>query len=87
MLRAWLANGNLRVSLLLGMWEDAADSDVDEKSAWGELLGDIVKHIAHGLRQSHGWPEAVTIDAIKAGFLASLDDFKRSVEGGYYESQ
>ena len=87
MLRAWIAGGNLRVSLLLGMWEDAPDGDVDEKHAWGELLGDVVKHVANGLQQSHGWSEAVTIGAIRAGFLASLADFEANIEGGYLTEQ
>jgi len=87
MVRAWIADGDLRVSLLLGMWADASDSDVDERYAWGELLGDLVRHIANGLRQSHDWPEAVTIASIRAGFLAKLADLESTIEGGYFERQ
>ena len=68
MLRAWIAHNDLHVSLLLGMWQDAAESEVDERQAWGELLGDLVQHIANGLAQSHGWEKEDTILRVAAAF-------------------
>ncbi len=61
MMRIWLAHDELYVSLLLGMWEDAEDCDVDERNAWGELLADTIRHIANGMEQSHGWDKKETI--------------------------
>ena len=37
MVRFWLANGEPNLSLLLGMYEDAEDCDVDELYAWGDI--------------------------------------------------
>lgn len=33
MIRVWLAHNQLHVSMLLGMWEDARESKVDERDA------------------------------------------------------
>ena len=57
MIRVWLAHNALCVSMRLGMWEDAEECPVDERHAWGHLLADLTRHIANGLRQSHGWSE------------------------------
>jgi hypothetical protein len=41
MIRVWLAHNALHVSMLLGMWQDAEESEIDERDAWGELLCDL----------------------------------------------
>ena len=69
MIRVWLAHEDLWVSLFLGMYEDADDCDIDERDAWGMLLSDIVKHIANGLHQSHGWDRVETATHIRDVFL------------------
>ncbi|MBU1194405.1 MAG: DUF5076 domain-containing protein [Proteobacteria bacterium] len=55
MIRVWIGNKDIHVSMLLGMWEDASDYDIDEREAWGELLADLIRHIANGLTQSHDY--------------------------------
>ena len=55
MIRVWIANKDIHVSMLLGMWETAANFDIDEREAWGELLADLIRHIANGLKQSHDY--------------------------------
>ncbi|MCG8564017.1 MAG: DUF5076 domain-containing protein [Desulfobacterales bacterium] len=55
MIRVWIGNKDIHVSMLLGMWEEAANFDIDEREAWGELLGDLIRHIANGLTQSHDY--------------------------------
>lgn len=55
MIRVWIGNKDIHVSMLLGMWEDASDNDIDEREAWGELLADLIRHIANGLTQSHDY--------------------------------
>lgn len=55
MLRVWIGNKDIQVSMLLGMWEDASNGDIDERDAWGELLADLIRHIANGLTQSHDY--------------------------------
>lgn len=85
MIRVWLAHEDVHVSLLLGMWEDAADCDDDERETWGNLLADVTRHIANGLRQSHGWKEEETIRKIKEAFLENLSSEHSSIEGKYLE--
>lgn len=55
MLRVWIGNKDIQVSMLLGMWEEMSDNDIDEREAWGELLADLIRHIANGLTQSHDY--------------------------------
>ncbi len=85
MIRVWLAHDDLHVSLLLGMWKDAKDCDLDERDNWGELLADVVRHIANGLSQSHGWDPAYTKHRIRESFIKTLADRDRNIEGGYTE--
>ena len=84
MIRVWLAHGDQHVSLLLGMWQDADDSELDEREAWGDLLADTIRHIAHGLSQSHGWQPAETIRRISLSLTENLrTDAVGAVTGGY----
>ena len=85
MIRVWLAHNQLHVSILLGMWADAEDSEIDERNAWGHLLADLARHIARGLRQSHGLNENTTIAWIRQEFLENLSDSDHSVEGEYLD--
>ena len=85
MIRIWLAHNELCVSLLLGMWQDAADSEVDECDAWGELLSDVVKHISNGLQQSHSWDKAETASRIRDSLLHNLQRTDGVVEGSYWK--
>lgn len=87
MIRVWLAHNQLHVSLLLGMWEDAEDSQIDEREAWGHLLADVARHIANGLEQSHGWSQQSTIAWIRQEFLENLVDQSHDVEGSYPEDE
>jgi hypothetical protein len=86
MIRVWLAHDHVHVSLLLGMWEDAEDSDVDEREAWGNVLADVTRHIAYGMRQSHAWNEKDTIARIKKAFIENIEYQERKIEGGYSNS-
>lgn len=83
MIRIWLAHNELHVSLLLGMWADAEDAEVDERDAWGELLSDVIRHIANGLEQSHGWDAGQTVARIREELDACLDDAAPDISGGF----
>ena len=74
MIRVWLAHNDLHVSLNLGMWKDAEDSEVDERDAWGFLLSDLTRHIANGMMQQYGWDYDATRDHIRVSFLKNFDD-------------
>lgn len=83
MARVWLGNGSCNVSLLLGMYEDAEDSDVDELWAWGNILSDIAQHIANGLKQSHGWDETETMSKLRTHFNAAIKERAPNLQGSY----
>jgi hypothetical protein len=79
----WLAHNDIHISLLLGMWEDAEQHNVDERDACGQLLADTTKHIANGLSKSHGCEKEDTIRQIKEVFLASVDSTNTSLDADY----
>jgi hypothetical protein len=83
MVRVWIANKTLHVSMLLGMWADTAGWDVDERDAWGELLADLTRHIANGLGQSHGWDAAATIRRIADSYTQHVTRTDVTIEGSY----
>lgn len=83
MIRVWIAHEQLHVSMLLGAWEDAEDSDIDERDAWGELLADLTRHIANGMMKEYGWDYDTTRDRIRASFLRHFDDKSRNIEGDF----
>ncbi len=86
MVRAWIANDDLHVSLFLGMWQDAKNSEVEECDAWGQLLADLVHHIANGMRQSHGWDTGDTVFKIRTALVSNLDaDLEPDLSGGYVD--
>ena len=85
MIRVWIADGDLHVSLCLGMYADDAESDVDERDAWGQILADTVRHIANGLHQSHDLLPQESMRMIGEAFVESLRDEDRygNTDGGY----
>lgn len=87
MIRVWLAHSQQHVSLLLGMWEDAEDKQVDERDAWGFLLADLTRHIANGLNQSHNWPVKSTVQWIRQSYLQNLADDDHEIEGEYVDEE
>jgi len=83
MIRVWIANNDIQVSMLLGMWADTDNFDIDEKQAWGELLADLIRHIANGMNQSHGWNKDETELTIANSLLTHLGYGENTVEGQY----
>ena len=86
MIRVWLAHDDVHLSLHLGMWQDAEESEIDERDAWGIMLADITHHIARGLHQSHTFPVADTMRRIRESYLAALDAKDKLRSGGYVDS-
>ena len=84
MIRVWIAHEDLHLSLNLGMYADNPDWEIDERDAWGELLSDVIKHIANGLEKSHGWEKPATASRIRDALLAHLRRKTGVVEGDYW---
>jgi len=85
LIRFWLANNEPNLTLLLGMWEDADESEVDELYAWGNVLSDIAQHIANGMEQSHGWKYEETMKILIKHFNSCSIDRAPGLEGHYPE--
>ncbi len=81
MLRVWIGNKDIQVSMLLGMWEEASNFDVDEREAWGELLADLIRHIANGLTQSHDYNTAASERRIANAMLTHLGYGANTITG------
>nr|WP_315481358.1 DUF5076 domain-containing protein [uncultured Undibacterium sp.] len=83
MIRVWLGNGSCNISLLLGMYEDAEDCDIDELEVWGNILSDIAQHIANGFKQSHDWDEVKTMAKLRHHFNQAIKEHAPGLEGHY----
>jgi hypothetical protein len=67
LIRAWAAHGGLHCSLNVDSWGE------EERTAWGILLTDVVRHVANALDEAKGWDKTETIREIRRVFNAELD--------------
>ncbi len=72
--RVWVAEKGQHVSLLIGTWEDP--------TAWGIVLADLARHVAHGYYQDMKMDRAETLAGIRKLFLAELDSPTDEPKGG-----
>jgi hypothetical protein len=74
LVRAWVAQGDLHVSLQMGGWDDP--------TAWGVVLADLVRHVARFYaEQKHLQPEQ-TIGRVRDAMDRELDGEEESPEEG-----
>ncbi len=69
MVRAWIVDGDLQVALKVGFW---ADRDMNEPDAWGLLLSDVIRHIAHAHEQEYGRDPRETTLAVREAIERGL---------------
>jgi hypothetical protein len=81
MVRYWLANDEPHVKLLIGMYQDAEDCDVDELYAWGHILRDIAQHVANGLKKSYGWDFNESCDRVAQHFNEAMKNRSGKLDG------
>ncbi len=67
LIRAWAAHKGLHCSLSENNWGD------NERTAWGMLLADTVRYIAHVIHEQKGWNKAETVREIRRVFDESLE--------------
>jgi hypothetical protein len=60
LLRVWLAEESLQCALQANVFDDAG--------SWGEVLADVVRHIADALQQQDGTPAEQTRQRIRQAF-------------------
>src|ERR1700753_1253009 len=69
---AWVAQGDLHVSLQMGGWDDP--------TAWGVVLADLVRHVARFYaEQKHLAPEQ-TVTRVRGAMDAELDGEEEAPE-------
>ncbi len=73
LIRAWVAGGDLHVSLEMGGWDDP--------SAWGVVLADVLRHVANFYQQRKGLALQETAARIQAAFEAELAGPSAEAEG------
>jgi hypothetical protein len=71
MLRAWIANKGLHISLNIGVWRKQG---ISEERAWGIMLADVIRHVANSIHESESLDREETIRAIKRQLDAELDE-------------
>lgn len=67
LIRAWSAHEGLHCSLNVDRWGDG------ERTVWGILLTDVVRHVANALHDAKGWDKVETVREIRRVFNAELD--------------
>ncbi len=67
LIRAWAAHEGLHCSLSVDRWGE------NERTAWGILLTDVVRHVANALHDAKGWDRTETVREIRRVFNAELD--------------
>jgi hypothetical protein len=65
LIRAWVAGGDLHVSLEMGGWDDP--------EAWGVVLADVARHVANFFKHKKGFNPAETTARLVEAFEAELD--------------
>lgn len=71
MIRVWLANEQQHIVLNIGFWEDRG---IDERSAWGIVLADMICHIANAHKVEYGHDPMETVGIIRRVFEAEMDN-------------
>ncbi len=69
MIRVWLANEQQHIALNIGFWEDRG---IDERSAWGIVLADMIHHIANAHQSEYGHDRQESIAKIRQAFEAEM---------------
>lgn len=74
LVRAWVAQGDLHVSLQMGGWDDP--------TAWGVVLADLVRHVAGFYAEQKQLRPEQTILRVRDAMDAELDGEEEAPEGG-----
>ena len=65
LMRAWVAQGELHVSLQMGGWDDP--------TAWGVVLADVVRHVSRFYQEHKRLNPAQTVERVRDAMNAELD--------------
>ena len=77
LMRAWIANSDLHVSLQLGGWE--------EPSPWGVVLADLARHVANFYVEKLGMDREEVLTILREEFVEELGSGRDDAEGDVVE--
>ena len=77
-LRAWIVDGGLEISIRPSQWQDQPDQ-------WGRLLADAAEHMADGISKETGKQRQEVYDAIRESVLQYLQHPSPNREGEFLE--
>lgn len=69
MIRVWLANQQQHIVLNIGFWEDRG---LDERTAWGILIADMIHHLSDAHQSSYGHDPEETVSIIRRSIEAEM---------------
>lgn len=72
--RAWIADGSLMLSLNADAFSDRVDD-------WGRLLGEIGQHIAHAAALQGSMKEHEALQALRQGFDETISQHQPAMSG------
>lgn len=72
LVRAWVARGELHVSLQMGGWDDP--------TAWGVVLADLVRHVARFYAEQKKLDPIQTMLRVRATLESELDEDEEQPE-------
>lgn len=74
LVRAWVAEGDLHVSLQMGGWDDP--------TAWGVVLADLVRHVARFYAEQKRMNPEQTMARVRAAMESELDEEEEESDDG-----
>jgi Domain of unknown function (DUF5076) len=79
--RVWVGQGDLHVTLNIGMYRDP--DGPGELIAWGDILAETVRHVAHGIAEHSGMDEERCLASPIGRMRESLANSERPMEGDF----
>jgi hypothetical protein len=71
MLRVWIAERRLHCSIKVGMYRET--TSIPEEKAWGTILADAARHVAHALESGYSVNSEEALKKIRDSFLKELN--------------
>lgn len=81
MLRVWIAKGGLHCSMKIGMYRET--TKIPEEKAWGTILADVARHVAHALESGRTINDDDALGKIFQSFEAELTKPTSGLTGGF----
>jgi hypothetical protein len=79
--RVWVGLGDLHVTLNVGIYRDP--DGPGELTAWGDILADTVRHVAHAIAEQSGMDEGECLASLIGRMGESLENAERPMEGDF----